>query len=328
MATAEQIKALLKSHADQDDQRFYSIALQVAAKEARKGHHKLASDLKATIERSQKAAKSLNVAPPKPTPLVQQPKGDLKGLLELTHCTARKNDLVLSEEVGERLDQVLLEQRQKSRLAQFGLSPRRKLLFTGSPGTGKTLSAAVLASELKLPLYTIVLDNLITRFMGETAAKLRLIFDHIKQTRAVYLFDEFDAIGTQRGATNDVGEIRRVLNSFLLFVEQDTSESVILAATNHPELLDKALYRRFDDIIQFEKPDQAQIRQLIENRLSAFDTEALAWEEVIKGANGLSSADVTRACEDAAKEAVLHYDAKITTALITKAVHRRQSGKQ
>jgi len=328
MATAEQIKALLKSHADHDDQRFYSIALQVAAKEARKGHHKLANDIKATVERSQKAAKGLNVASSQPTPLVQQPKGDLKGLLELTHSTARKNDLVLSGEVAERLDQVLLEQRQKSRLAQFGLSPRRKLLFTGSPGTGKTLSAAVLASELKLPLYTIVLDNLITRFMGETAAKLRLIFDHIKQTRAVYLFDEFDAIGTQRGATNDVGEIRRVLNSFLLFVEQDTSESIILAATNHPELLDKALYRRFDDIIQFEKPGQAQIRQLIKNRLSAFDTKALAWHEVTEAADGLSSADVTRACEDAAKEAVLHHDAKITTALIAKAVHRRQNGKQ
>ncbi len=114
MATAEQIKALLKSHADHDDQRFYSIALQVAAKEARKGHHKLASELKETIERSQKASKSLTVAPSKPTPLAQHPKGDLKGLLELTHSTARKNELVLSSEVSERLDKVLLEQRQKA----------------------------------------------------------------------------------------------------------------------------------------------------------------------------------------------------------------------
>lgn len=327
MATAEQIKALLQSHADHDDQRFYSVALQVAAKEARRGHHKLANDIKATIERSQKATQSLTPALSKPTPLVQQPKGDLKGLLEVTHSTARKNDLVLSDEVGERLEQVLLEQRQKSRLAQFGLTPRRKLLFTGCPGTGKTLSAAVLASELRLPLYTIVLDNLITRFMGETAAKLRLIFDHIKQTRAVYLFDEFDAIGTQRGASNDVGEIRRVLNSFLLFVEQDTSESIILAATNHPELLDKALYRRFDDIIRFEKPEPRQIKQLVEHRLSAFDTLALVWDEITQAAEGLSSADVTRACEDAAKEAVLHNDARITTALIVKAICRRQNGK-
>ena len=117
------------------------------------------------------------------------------------------------------------------------------------------MSASVIATELKLPLYTVVLDNLITRYMGETAAKLRLIFDHIRQTRAVYFFDEFDAIGTQRGAQNDVGEIRRVLNSFLMFVEQDDSESIVLAATNHPELLDRALYRRFDDIIPFTRPE-------------------------------------------------------------------------
>ena len=327
MATAEQIKALLKSHADRDDQRFYSIALQVAAKEARQGHHKLASDIKAMVEKSQKQA-TQGLAATKPTPLVQQPKGDLKGLLELVHTTVRSNELVLSREVRGRLEQVLLEQRQKDLLAQFGLFPRRKLLLTGPPGTGKTMSAAVLATELKLPLYMIVLDNLITRFMGETAAKLRLIFDHIKQTRAVYLFDEFDAIGTQRGAQNDVGEIRRVLNSFLLFVEQDVSESMVIAATNHPELLDKALYRRFDDIIRFEKPDRKQIQQLVENRLAMFDTDSLEWDEITTAAEGLSSAEVTRACEDAAKEAVLHHKKEIDTALVTKAVERRQTGKQ
>lgn len=324
MATAEQIKALLKSHVDQDDQRFYSVALQVAAKEARQGHHKLASDIKALVEKSQKRDR-LTIASSNPINLIQQPKGDLKGLLELTPTSVRSNELVLSLDVRERLDQVLVEQRQKDRLAKYGLSARRKLLFTGSPGTGKTMSAAVLATELKLPLYTIVLDNLITRFMGETAAKLRLIFDHIKQTRAVYLFDEFDAIGTQRGAQNDVGEIRRVLNSFLLFVEQDSSESIILAATNHPELLDKALHRRFDDIIQFEKPGEKQIKTLAENRLAMFDTESLDWEEITAAAKGLSSAEVTRACEDAAKDAVLHHNTELTTELIVKAVNRRKT---
>ena len=327
MATAEQIKALLRSHADRDDQRFYSIALQVAAKEARQGHHKLASDIKLMVEKSQKTA-NLEIASPKPTPLVQQPKGDLKGLLELTQSSIRSNELVLSAEVRERLEQVLLEQRQKDRLTQFGLFPRRKLLFTGPPGTGKTMSTVVLATELKLPLYTVVLDSLITRFMGETASKLRLIFDHIKQTRAVYLFDEFDAIGTQRGAQNDVGEIRRVLNSFLLFVEQDSSESIIVAATNHPELLDTALYRRFDDIIRFEKPDKRQIRKLVENRLAMFDTDSLVWDEITTAAEGLNSAEVTRACEDAAKEAVLHHKTQFSTPLIVKALERRQTGKQ
>jgi len=327
MATAEQIKALLKSHADRDDQRFYSIALQVAAKEARQGHHKIASEIKAMVDDSQRAAR-ISVVTQKPTPLVQQPKGDLKGLLELAQTSIRSSELVLSTEVRQRLEQVLLEQRQKDRLNQFGLYPRRKLLFTGPPGTGKTMSAVVLATELKLPLYAIVLDTLITRFMGETAAKLRLVFDHIKQTRAVYLFDEFDAIGSQREAQNDVGEIRRVLNSFLMFVEQDTSESIIIAATNHPELLDRALYRRFDDIIRFEKPGKDQIKKLVENRLAMLNPGSLVWDEITTAAEGLSAAEVTRACEDAAKDAILHHKKIINTRLIIKAVERRQTGKQ
>lgn len=189
------------------------------------------------------------------------------------------------------------------------------------------MSVAALATELKLPLYTIVLDSLITRFMGETAAKLRLVFDQIKQTRAVYLFDEFDAIGTQRGSQNDVGEIRRVLNSFLLFVEQDNSESLIVAATNHPELLDKALYRRFDDIIHFEKPDEKQTKAIIENRLSMFEMSDLHWDQLTTASIGLSAAEVTRACEDAAKEAVLHHSDRISTELLLKAIAQRHTGK-
>ncbi|EKO3580321.1 ATP-binding protein [Vibrio metschnikovii] len=326
MATAEQLKALLKSHAERDDQRFYSVALQVAAKEARQGHNKLASDIKSLVEKSQRSTNKLGLASSRTIPFAQQNQSELKGLLELTPHSVRFNELVLSDDIQERMEKVILEQRQKDKLSQFGLQPRRKLLFTGSPGTGKTISASMLATELKLPLYTIVLDNLITRFMGETAAKLRLIFDHIRQTRAVYLFDEFDAIGTQRGASNDVGEIRRVLNSFLLFVEQDASESIIVAATNHPELLDQALYRRFDDIIKFEKPKFDQICLLIQNRLSLFDTDDFDWRMVAEAANGLSSAEITRSCEDAAKEAVLNFNAKITSDTLLKAFSRRQSG--
>lgn len=325
MATAEQIKALLKTHAERDEERFYAVALQVAAGAARTGHTKLAGDIKTLVERGR------NRAPMAPVgalvPLLKQPKGDLSGILEVSNPGTGAGEIVLSEEVSGRLKRVILEQRQKDKLEQFGLQPRRKLLFTGSPGTGKTMSAAVLATELKLPLFTILLDGLITRYMGETAAKLRLIFDHIQQTRAVYLFDEFDAIGAQRGATNDVGEIRRVLNSFLLFVEQDRSDSVIVAATNHPELLDRALHRRFDDIIKFDRPDAVRISRLIENRLAAFHLSSLAIDSLARQAEGLSCAEVVLACDDAAKEAVLHHDSNLTNDLLRKAIDDRQSVK-
>ena len=190
------------------------------------------------------------------------------------------------------------------------------------------MTASVIGGELHLACYIIQMDKLVTKFMGETSAKLRQIFEMIRQHRGVFLFDEFDAIGTQRGAQNDVGEIRRVLNSFLLFVEQDASESIIVAATNHPELLDKALYRRFDDLIRFEKPGQEQIRQLVENRLSMFDTEQLKWSEISAAANNLSSAEITRACEDAAKEAVLNHKEIITSSLLIRAIERRQTGQK
>lgn len=325
MATAEQIKALLKTHAERDEERFYAVALQVAAGAARTGHTKLAGDIKTLVERGR------NRAPMAPVgalvPLLKQPKGDLSGILEISNPGTGAGEIVLSEEVSGRLKRVILEQRQKDKLGQFGLQPRRRLLFTGSPGTGKTMAAAVLATELKLPLYTILLDGLITRYMGETAAKLRLIFDHIQQTRAVYLFDEFDAIGTQRGATNDVGEIRRVLNSFLMFVEQDRSDSVIVAATNHPELLDRALHRRFDDIIKFDRPDADRISRIIENRLAAFHLSSLGLDSLARQAEGLSCAEVVLACDDAAKEAVLHHDSNLTHDLLRKAIDDRESVK-
>lgn len=325
MATAEQIKALLKTHAERDEERFYAVALQVAASAARTGHTKLAGDIKTLVERGRNRAPMAPVGAP--VPLLKQPKGDLNGILEISNPGTGAGEIVLSEEVSGRLKRVIVEQRQKDRLEQFGLKPRRKLLFTGSPGTGKTMAAAVLATELRLPLYTILLDGLITRYMGETAAKLRLIFDHIQQTRAVYLFDEFDAIGTQRGAANDVGEIRRVLNSFLMFVEQDRSDSVIVAATNHPELLDRALHRRFDDIIKFDRPDADRISQIFENRLAAFHLSSLALDSLARQAEGLSCAEVVLACDDAAKEAVLHHDSNLTNDLLRKAIDDRQSVK-
>ncbi|BBO27133.1 MAG: ATP-binding protein [Aestuariibacter sp.] len=326
MATAEQIKALLKSHAERDDSRFYSVALQLAAKEARKGHVKLADDIKKIVEKSQSS--SLKAVSNEPVPLKRVNTGDLQGLLEYKPYSVRLNELVLPSDTVSRFEKIITEQRQKDKLRKFGLAASRKLMFVGPPGTGKTMSASMLATELKLPIFNIVLDSLITRFMGETASKLRAIFDHIKQTRAVYLFDEFDAIGAQRSASNDVGEIRRVLNSLLMFIEQDESDSIIIAATNHPELLDKALHRRFDHFIHFTKPDNMQIEKLISHNLSLFDLANVNVSAVSELALGLSSAEVARACDDAAKEAVLHNNTDLTQSIIIEAFERRKSGKQ
>ena len=260
MASAEQLKALLKSHLEGDDDRFFSVAMQVAAHEAKLGHGKLAQELRAMIDdaKSRRGAGS-------PVP-ISRPRGELANLLEDSYPKARLGEMILAKELSEQIQRVIREQRHAGRILEHGLAPRRKLLLVGPPGTGKTLTASVLAGELGLPLLQVRLDGLITKFMGETAAKLRQVFDATGRTRGVYFFDEFDAIGSQRGLANDVGEIRRVLNSFLQMIEQDHSHSLVIAATNHPDLLDPALFRRFDDVLHYDLPDQSQIAKLLKAR--------------------------------------------------------------
>ncbi len=304
MAKAEQIIELLKSHIEGDESRFYSIAMQVAAHEAQQGHEKLAQELKALIDKA-KEKKSV-VHTHSSIINIIQPKGELANLLTAEYTDTRFSELSFSSSLSGRFSRIILEQKKFSTLARFGLKPRRKILLFGPPGTGKTVTASALAGELRLPLFTIRLDGLITKYMGETASKLRLIFDTMKITRAIYLFDEFDAIGGDRSFTNDVGEIRRVLNSFLQFMEQDTSDSIIIAATNYVQLLDSALFRRFDDIITYELPDQNQIRNIIKNKLASFKLGKVRWNKINEIAEGLSHAEITRSCDEAAKQSILN----------------------
>ncbi len=240
-ASADHIKALVRAHAAGDEASFYSVALQMAACAARHGQNRFADDLKNLID----AAKAERIPRVTPTPVIQ-PRGELADLVTAEYPDVRLSDMTLGASTREQLDRVLHEQRQRDLLESHGFAPIHRLLLTGPPGTGKSMTASVLATELSLPLFTIRLDALISKYMGETSGKLRVIFDATVRTRAVYLFDEFDAIGAQRTAGNDVGEARRILNTFLLFLDDTQPESLVVAATNHPALLDTALFRRFD----------------------------------------------------------------------------------
>ncbi|MCR4402785.1 MAG: ATP-binding protein, partial [Firmicutes bacterium] len=253
-----------------------------------------------------------------------QPRGELAGLLTAAYPKTRLVDMTLDEAVYRRIERVLIEQRNRAALREYGFAPLRKLLLIGPPGTGKTMTAAVLAGELGLPLFTIQLDGLITKYLGETAAKLRLIFDAIRETRAVYLFDEFDALGGERAARNEVGEIRRVLSSFLQFLELDESESLIVAATNHPQLLDRALFRRFDSVIEYPLPSPAVAENVMRARLALLDTTRVDWAKAAETSEGLSHADITSACEHAAKNAILGHRRYVETAEILEALDERR----
>jgi SpoVK/Ycf46/Vps4 family AAA+-type ATPase len=322
MATASQIKALLQSHGSRDDERFFSVALQVAAAEARQGHEQLAREIQELVQRSKARVAEQHTTN---TLLhVAQPRGEAVELLDMVHMEVNLRDLILPKALHERIERVLSEQRHLGRIKEHDLHPRQRLLFTGPPGCGKTMTATALAAELGLPLFIVRLDGLITKYLGESLSKLRLIFDAVNQSRAVYLFDEFDSIGYARDTGNDVGEMRRVLNSFLTFIERLSSNSLVIAATNHGERLDKALYRRFDDLIEFGLPKEAQIRAIFEARLTGVKTERLITKKLVAAARGLSFSEITRACEETVKEMLITEQTIITNEMLLKALTERR----
>lgn len=325
MASADQLKALLQSHMEGDENRFYSVAMQVAAHEAKRGHGKLAEELRALVDqaKSRRAAVPGSMPDSKAVP-ISKPRGELANLLSVSYPKSRLGDMVLNNELALQLERIIREQRHAAEILSHGLSPRRKLLLVGPPGTGKTMTASVLAGELGLPLFQVRLDGLITKFMGETAAKLRQIFESTHHARGVYFFDEFDAIGSQRGLANDVGEVRRILNSFLQLIEQDDSHSLIIGATNHPDILDNALFRRFDDLLHYELPDEAHIASVLKSRLSRLAVRNTSWKRLADKALGLSYAELTRAADEVLKTALIERAERISEKDISQALEERR----
>ena len=319
MASADQLKALVDSFIDGDEQRFFSVAMQVAAHEAKLGHAKLADELRLAIDNAKRRRGAASAVP------ISRPRGELGSILGVSYPQTRLAQMVLSSSFAKQLHRVIREQKHAETILEHGLHPRRKLLLVGPPGTGKTLTASVLAAELSLPLLQVRLDGLITKFMGETAAKLRQVFDATSQTRGVYFFDEFDAIGSHRGLPNDVGEIRRVLNSFLQMLEQDRSHSLILAATNHPELLDRALFRRFDDVLHYGLPNATQVVTLLKRKLATFRLDKrIRWSRLAQASAGLSHAEVGRVADDVAKDALMRGASAVTEAIVISMLNERK----
>ena len=302
------LKLLLQSHAEGDETSFRKAALQLAASESAAGHARIADDIRAIIARM----------PPttgrRTGPIVDiaAPRGELADILEGGHRDERLRDIVLTTEVRELLLRIISENRSRSRLERFGVSPRRRLLFHGAPGCGKTLAAAVLAGEMGLPLMTVRFDALFSRFLGATAVQLRAVFAEMPRRPGVYLFDEFDAVAKARGDSQDVGEMNRVVTAFLQLVDADVSGSILVAATNHVELLDRAMFRRFDVIIPFDKPTREQVVELFKLRLTSVALRDEQATDLGAEVDGLSYADVARACDDAVRTMALDDREEVT----------------
>lgn len=318
--------ALLTSHIEGDEEQFLSIALQVAAQEARQGRTEEADKLKRLVQKARDQHRAGRPAGGQtPIPLART-RGELQGLVESAYPKFTLGTMVLSDDVRNRLSRVIRQQQERATLRDHGQAPTTHMLLIGPPGTGKTMTASVLAGELHLPLFTVRLEALFSRFLGETAGKLRLLFDQIAQTRGVYLLDEFDAIGAHRGHLNDVGEIRRVLNSVLAFMEEpNTTDSLVLAATNHVEILDEALARRFDEVVEYSLPDRVAARAIIDRRIGKFKFGERSWSSIESALDGLSHGELVRAADAVVKDAILEGVSKVSPDALARALQNRQT---
>ncbi|WP_043564233.1 AAA family ATPase [Actinomyces israelii] len=312
------VTALVRTHASGDEEAFYAVALQAAAREARQGHHHLAADIKKAVESSRESRRTQFA---KVTRLPRS-QNDVTDLIEVSYPQVSLRDLVIAPDLAAQVVQVIQEQRQRAVLAEHGFTPMHRLLLEGPPGTGKTMTASVISSELSLPMCTVRLDGLLSKFMGETASKLRTIFEIVASQRAVYLFDEFDALGGDRGG-NDVGEARRILNTFLMFLEDAGSDSIVIAATNHRSILDRALFRRFDAVLTYSLPDAQQAQSVIRKRLGSL-VKGVRLGGLVSFTEGLSHADLVKAAESAAKSALMRGDTAVTRKDVETALSARR----
>jgi SpoVK/Ycf46/Vps4 family AAA+-type ATPase len=295
MAQNDRILALLNAHYQDDKEGFNTVALQIAAAEARAGHTVAAQEIRKIVDKNRSTGKVLRMS------FMNTALSD-SVVEELNLYTL--DDLVVADDIRVRIERTILEYQERELLERNGLQNRSRLLFGGPSGTGKTMTASVIANETGLPLYVVQLEKIVSRFLGSTSAKLAELFEIIATHPGVYLFDEFDAIGTERERDNEVGEMRRILNSFLKLTEQPLKRSIVIAATNDMKVLDKALFRRFDDVVQFTLPTHAEIVVLLQKKLEK-RISAKTIANLTSALEGYSQAVICAVCDDALKTSIL-----------------------
>lgn len=260
MARSDLLVKLVQSGSSGDRHLFKKTVQAIIAEEKGKQHHQLADRLQEVMVEKQ------------PQPYVNG-NGAVNGsassqIEKLLYKSAPKvslKDLYLEEGTLQTVSEFVQEQYRSDLLRSHNLEPRHRILLTGAPGNGKTSLAEAVASELMVPFYRVRYDGIITSYLGETASRLSKLLEYVSQEHCVLFFDEFDAIGKERGDTHETGEIKRLVNSLLLQMDELPSYVVVIAATNHPELLDRAVWRRFQIKIELGKPSEKAIEKVVQD---------------------------------------------------------------
>ncbi|MFB9687121.1 AAA family ATPase [Amycolatopsis plumensis] len=299
MAHSDLIRRLFASYVRSDDAGFRRTAGELIAEERRKNHRLLADELEHELNSQQRPGAGLSLT------FKAIPKSrDERPLLRLSKPKHELDELVLAPKVRTVVDEIVTEHRARSVLTSHGLRPRARLIMLGAPGTGKSATAHAIAAELSLPVATASLAALTSSFLGDTSRNIESVVRFAEQTPCVLLLDEFDVLGQQRGQTGDHGELRRVAATVLQLLEDMHGESVVVATSNHPQLIDAAVWRRFDEVIGFGKLTQTQSSELISRKLKAVRSTItpLTWAKKL---SGCSPAEVELVCFDALRRTVL-----------------------
>jgi SpoVK/Ycf46/Vps4 family AAA+-type ATPase len=321
VARGELLRKLFLSHKRGGEDEFRAAALEIVAEEQNKNNRQLARDLLRILDNSTNF--NFNGSVREASSLPKDKERDAL-LVEVQRPDVTFDDIILRPQGRAALEGVIEEFRNTELLRTHGLRPKNKLLFVGPPGCGKTLCAKVIANELGLPLLYTRFDAIISSYLGETAANLRKVFNYAAAGHWVVLFDEFDAIGKRRDDENEHGELKRVVNTFLQLVDGFSAPSLVIAATNHEQLLDPALWRRFDEIVSFPSPSVSEIERLVSLKLKNFPKEDLSIKILAQLLKGMSYADVERVCFDAVKACIIQGQEKINRSIFDAAVKQQR----
>lgn len=303
MASGRLLRQLIKSGVQGDKDMFRSASEAVIKEEREKNHHLLANDLERLLYGDQATARNRRLHTITSVP-VNKDSGLV--LLEERAVVREEKDIILSDATKSALNEILMEHNRSDVLRSYGMQPAQKLLFCGPPGCGKTLAAEVIAHSLSMPLVLVRLDSVISSFLGETAANLRKVFDYVASTPVVAIFDEFDALTKDRGDSADHGELKRSVNAVLQMMDGYRGPSILIATTNYESLLDKAVWRRFDEVLRFELPSLEQIKRLLGLKLSGIRRNFEPDDGVVASQfKGMSHADIERVLRRAIKDMIL-----------------------
>jgi len=306
MTPNDLIKQLIISFNSNDNETFLDAAREYIEREKRMKHTQVAKELeKALFDKS-----TSNSFSERRFKSVQPiPRDSEKGfpLLEIKHYDESWESLILPGKIKEQLNQIIREFKDADVLATYNLSYKRKILLCGKPGTGKTFTAQIISSILHIPLVYVRFDAIVSSYLGETATNLRKVFDYIEQGTWIVLFDEFDIIGKNRDDSHEHGEIKRVVNSFLQMLDNFSGTSIIFAATNHQNMLDFAIWRRFDDVVYYELPDETTRQTLFERFLRPMKRDNnIDLKTLSERSARLSPSDIKMIAEEAMKLAIIN----------------------